>query len=117
MRGELRRMHSPDVPDLRSWSPDQGPAAILVQLMVGPDDGRGEESFDVTLCTADWLGQRARSEGIVDGRHHVVVSDFNYDDVERYFRSRVAACEGSSWQDVAAKVARIGRWEFEDYSG
>jgi hypothetical protein len=117
MRAELRRMHSPDVPDIRAWSPDQGEPAILVQLMVGPEGQPGEESFEVTLCTAEWLAQRARSEQIVDCRHHVVVGEYGFDDVERYFQRRVAACEGPTWQDVAAKVGRLGRWEFEDYSG
>lgn len=89
---------------------------MLVQLMVGPADGPGEESFDVTLCTASWLAERAASEGIVDTRHHVVIDDYDYDRIEQYFSRRVAACEGPTWGEVAAKVGRIGRWEFEDYT-
>jgi hypothetical protein len=28
----------------------------------------------------------------------------------------VERCGGATWQDVAAKVSRIGYWEFEDYA-
>ena len=117
MRAELRRMHSPDVTDLGSWSPPPGEFAVLIQLMVGPRGAAGEESFDVTLCTASWLAGRAASEGIVDARHHVVVDRYDYDAIELYFVRRVEACEGPNWQEVAAKLRRLGRWEFEDYAG
>lgn len=110
-------MHSPDVADLRSWSPPTEEFAVLIQLLVGPSDGPGEESFDVTLCTASWLAERAASEHVVDARHHVVVDSYDYDGIDQYFTRRVAACEGSTWQEVAAKLSRLGRWEFEDYSG
>ena len=116
MRADLRRLHSPDALDLRAWSPEDGEPAILVQLMVGPEGAEGEESFDVTLCTAGWLAGRASAEGVVDCRHHVVIADYDHEAVLRYFRERVAACEGATWQEVAARVGRIGRWEFEDYA-
>jgi hypothetical protein len=116
MRADLRRMYSPDVDDLRRWDPDADEPAILVQLMVGPDGAEGEESFEVTLCTSEWLRDRAQKDGIVDGRHHYVVAEYDYDRVLSYFRRRVSSCEGDAWPDVAAHVAQIGAWEFEDYT-
>jgi hypothetical protein len=116
MRADLRRLHSPDVHDLRSWSPDDAKFAVLVQIMVGPEGSPGEESVDLTLCTAEWLAGRVREEGIVDCRHHVVVACYDYEEIERYLLQLVTACEGTSWPEVALQVARIGRWEFEDYS-
>jgi Immunity protein 8 len=114
MRATLLRLHSPDVHDLSSWSPD-GDFGILVQLLVGPVGGPGEESFDITLCTAGWLAARARKERIVDARHHVIVHAYDYDLVEQYLRARVAALEGSTWDEVAERLGRLGHWEFEDY--
>lgn len=116
MRAVLRWLHSPDVYDLRSWSPEEAKFAILVQLMVGPDGALGEESFDVTVCTPTWLAEWVRDEGVIDARHHIVVDRYDYLRLERYLHERVAACEGASWEEVATQVARLGRWEFEDYS-
>lgn len=114
MRATLRRLHSPDVYDLRSWSPE-GDFGILVQLLVGPVGGPGEESFGITLCTAAWLAERAREERIVDARHHVIVDAYDYDLVERYLQERVVGLEGSTWEEVAERLGRLGHWEFEDY--
>lgn len=114
MRAELRHLHSPDVMDLRTWYPDDPESAVLVQLLVGPEGAPGEEAFSLTLCTADWLAQRAEEDGVVDARHHLVVAEYNYDEVATFLRRRVAACEGETWQEVAAKVGRLARWEFED---
>jgi hypothetical protein len=86
-----------------------------VQLLVGPVGGPGEESFDITLCTIGWLAERVREERNVDGRHHVIVQAFNYDLIERYLRERVAELEGSTWDEVAERLGRLGHWEFEDY--
>lgn len=115
MRAALRHIHSPDVHDLRSWVPSED-FAVLLQLMVGPDNADGEESFAVTLCTPGWLEVQASREGIVDCRHHVVVTDYDFGTMEQYFQRRVAACQGDTWPEVAAQVGRLGLWEFEDYS-
>jgi hypothetical protein len=71
VRAELRRIHSPDAGELKSWSPADEDFGILFQLMVGPEDEAGEESFDVTVCTGGWLDNRIREAGILDLRHHV----------------------------------------------
>lgn len=112
---QLRALHSPDVADLPAW---QAPAsfAICVQLIVGPEGEPGEESFDITLCTPDQLAREASREGITDGRHHFVVDHYDFDAFDRYIRRRISACEGTSWDEVTTKLARIGRWEFEDYA-
>lgn len=115
MRAELRRLHSPDVADLTSWSPAEGDFGVLIQLMVGPEGGPGEESFDITLCTPGWLAELVQQQGIVDARHHFVVQTYEYDRLHRYLRELVSACDGESWGEVASKVARLGKWEFEDY--
>ncbi|HUO69300.1 MAG TPA: Imm8 family immunity protein [Solirubrobacteraceae bacterium] len=115
MKAELRRLHSPDVDDLRTWIPDDAEFALLVQAMVGPSGSPGEESFDLTVCTGGWLAARAEAIGVVDARHHLVVAEYSYDDIESYLARRINACEAAAWPAVAALVGRIGQWEFEDY--
>ena len=115
MDAHLLRLHRPDVADLSDWRAPIEPFSIMVQLMVGPANGRGEESFDVTLCSADWLKDRAASEGIVDTRSCHVVDGSDFDVARSYFARRVKACSGNDRSEVALKLSRIGRWEYEDY--
>jgi hypothetical protein len=115
MLAKLKRLHSPDVSDLPSWVPGTDDFAILVQILAAPQGSPGEESFDVTVCSPAWLTRRTESEHIVNGRHHLVVTQFNYDQLWQYISNYVSSCEGLTWQEVAAKLGRLGRWEFEDY--
>lgn len=115
MKAELRRLHSPDVLDLVSWTPSEKDFGVLIQLMVGPLCGQGEESFDVTVCTVAWLADRVMRARMLDLRHHVLVQAYDYHALESFFRKRVSNCSGASWPEVAAHVGRIGKWEFEDY--
>jgi len=115
MLAELKRLHSPDVLDLPGWVPDTDDFAILVQVLVGLQGSPGEESFDVTVCSPEWIAQRAREERIFDGRHHLVVAPFDYQKLWQYLTRYVSSCEGSTWQEIATKLGRLGQWEFEDY--
>lgn len=75
----------------------------------------GEESFDVTVCSPEWLAERCREQGFVVGRHHLVVDEFNVGAVLDTLSKLVQNCHGETWQEVAEQVSRIGYWEFEDY--
>ena len=59
VRAELKRLHSPDAEDLRSFKPDdEADFALLVQAMVGMAGTRAEDAFDFVVCTPDWLRRR-----------------------------------------------------------
>lgn len=112
MKPCLRGIHSPDVADLQTFVPSRSAFAILVQLMVGPCEGPGEESFDVLVCSPEWLRQQGTP---VVGRHHLIVRTYGYTDLVAFVEHYLDDCEGADWRDVACKVGRLGRWEFEDY--
>lgn len=114
----LRRLHSPDILDLASFKPaDPKNVGLLLQIMVGPRDGEGEESFDALVCTPQWLLENHSSEDVISGRHHIVMFEFDIDRLKHFIEAFLSECEGSSWREVALKVGRLGRWEFEDYEG
>jgi hypothetical protein len=116
MRAVLRYLHSPDVPDLTAYSPaDPAKFSILVQAMIGPQGGDGEESFDVQVCTPRWLEADHNGGDIISGRHMLIVLKFDYDALKRYFEHAAASVTGADWDEVAQKLSRIGKWEFEDY--
>ena len=85
--------------------------------MAGPDDGPGEESFDFTVCSVGWLADQVRRDGLLDGRHHLIVEFYDWQVLRDFIERRVWRCEGPSWPDVTEKLARLGHWEFEDYPG
>jgi hypothetical protein len=117
LRAEIRRLHSPDLFDLRHDSPTPpDDFSVLIQILVGPAGGPGEESFDVLVVTPKYLARRVAQQGPVCGRHLLVVESFDYASIEEWIRRAVHSCEGSTWSEVALRIARIGHWEFEDYT-
>ena len=117
MRAELRSLGSLYVEDLSSWIPDADEWAVGIQIVAGPVDGPGEETFNLTVCSVAWVALRVAQDGIFDGRHHLVLAGFRWDLVRSYIERRVKLCEGHSWKEVANCLGRLGYWEFEDYSG
>lgn len=106
-------------PDPRTLPADPAEFTLLASLSVGPSDGPGEESFDVVVCTPEWLARRCAAEGFVDGRHTVITSaeTFSEGGLRSFLTRRVEQATGENWGEVAQKVAQLGHWEFEDYSG
>ncbi|MGJ6969226.1 Imm8 family immunity protein [Streptosporangium sp. G11] len=115
MRAEVKGFHSPDLDWLSEFPEDPNDFGILLQVFVGPASKEGSESFDIMICTPSFVARRIAESGIVDGRHHLLVSHFKKDDIEFYITKRVNAIDEPSWVEVANKLSRLGRWEFEDY--
>jgi Immunity protein 8 len=103
IRATLRSLYSPDADPLENFLPDD-PFGILVQAMIGPADGPGEESFDFMLCTPEWFGSNMKDD-IAIGRHHLFVNEFSYTRLEKFVRDYCTRCDGSSWQEVAENWA------------
>ena len=117
MKALLKRIHSPDVPDLRTYRPhDPSKFGFLLQLMIGPDAEEGAESFDLLVCTPAWLIEQHESGDVVWGRHHVIVFKYDLDRLLSAVRAYCDQCEGDTWREVALQVGRIAKWEFEDYN-
>jgi len=113
---EIKRLHSPDVADLTTYVPeDPTDFGFLLQIIVGPVGREGEESFDVMVCTARWVGSHLGAERILMGRHFLFVDDYDYRRLEKFLREYVAQCSGTTWAEVADRIGRLGKWEFEDY--
>lgn len=112
---------------LKSWIFDPTPAsldgaprdfAFQVRFLAGPSGGSGEESFDFTVCSPEWLASSCSRVGLYDARHHVVVNPERFDQRElvRWLHNRVDSISGDNWIKIASKLGRLGRWEFEDFT-
>ena len=117
MRPTIKRITTIDGGDPVEYSPrDPDRFAIVLRLFVGPSSSAGDESFDLTVCTPVWLKDTCERDGFVLGRHHLVVLVYNFEFIRRTLVRLVERYSGATWQEVAAKVSRIGYWEFEDYA-
>lgn len=116
MRAELKSLDLE--PDPSTLPDDPAEFSMLARMIVGPPDGPGEESFDVIVCTPEWLAQACRRVGgIYSPRHHLVVNldDFNKRAVQDWLAARVQEVEAETWAQVGERLSRLAYWEFEDY--
>ena len=112
----MKRLHSPDLFDLESSSPeDPEEFGILIQAMVGPVGAEGEESFDFTVCAPKWLSKNINGSKHLFGRHYLIVNRYDYGVINDAISSLCRSVSGSSWQEVAQKLSQHGGWEFENY--
>ena len=117
MKAELKRLHSPDIHDLENYKPENPKKfGFLLQAMVGPEGQSGEESFDIEVCTPNWLEATYKANQVVIGLHHLIVQDYNYQMIIREIKAFLQDCSGDNWNDIAKKVSRLGKWEFENYT-
>jgi len=118
VRASLRYWYSPDIADLsESSSPDDPECfGFLLQPVFGPSDAPGEESFDLVVCTPRWFAQELRKcGGVLSGRHYLFVEQYDVAQLKKYILKYADQCSGRTWREVAEKLGRLGKWEFEDY--
>jgi len=114
MRAQLKRLHSPDVDLENYWPDDPSCFGFLLQAFIGPEDEQGAESFSFTVCSPRWLEQNA-GENVRFGANHLILTEYDLGKIEQHLNRYCERCVGNSWQEIAAKVAKVGQWEFEDY--
>ena len=104
-------------PDPRTLPGDPASFVFGVQLLVGPADGPGEESFELTVCSPEWLAGRCKSGEPVNGLHHVIVGWDTYDEriLRDWLEARVHAVEAATWAGITGQLRFLGGWEFENY--
>jgi hypothetical protein len=89
--------------------------SVLIRAMVGPRGSEGEESFDINVCTPQWLEEEVERQGFVLGTHRLFVGTYDVAQIKKLITKFIEQYSGDSWRDVAQKISRIGHWEFEDY--
>jgi len=83
-----------------------------------PRASRGEESFDITVCSPEWLARAcSKAGGILNSRHHLVVTveDFDKRAVQAWLAARVQEVEADPWGGIGDYLEPACPLEFEDY--
>jgi hypothetical protein len=120
IQAELRHLNSTSVPDveLERFEPAAPTdVCIGVTVYIGPKGQQGEDLFDFDICTPRALERRLAGEepGRLFGRHWIIVGRYSYEVVRFVIERLRSEARGPDWQAVAARLARYGAWEFEDY--
>jgi Immunity protein 8 len=113
MKAEIKRLHSPDIYNLENFSPINNEVYFLLQIMIGVKGKSGEESFDIIVSTPQYLLQN--QEEIMFGSNHLIILEYNYQKILEKLQDYIENLEGENWDELADKISRIAKWEFEDY--
>lgn len=117
MHAELKYLHSPDALNLQNYVPDDPECfQVLLQAIVGPHKGEGEESFDFLVCTPRWLEKELLDKGFVFGRHRLIVGRYDYNLLWQTISDLCTSVKGADWEAIGNKLSSFGHWEFENYS-
>ena len=116
MKAEIKRLHSPDVYDLKNYRPEKPENfSFLLQVLVGQRRTKGEESFDFIVCTPKWLLSNNNKKNILFGTYHLIVFEYDYENLLSTLKKCIESVEESDWLHLAQKIGRFGQWEFQDY--
>jgi Immunity protein 8 len=115
VRAELKHLHLEPDPSALSAEPES--FSFIARMLVGPSGSPGEESFDVVVCSPQWLAARCREVALYDARHHLVVDVEQFDkrQLRTWLESRVSNVQAETWRETGEQLGRLGQWEFEDY--
>ena len=111
----IKYFYSSDV-DVDSYeSPDPANDGVFLRMIIGDDQGRGEESFDVTVCTVRWLASQVMVEGPVFSRAYLLMPEVDLPAAMTFLRSEISKIQGATWEAVANEIAKFSIWEFDNY--
>ena len=116
MRAKVKSFQIAEIDDVYNFTPkDQDNFSFLLELMVGPDEDEGEESFNIQVCTPKWLLSNMKKDDTLFGNYLLIVIEYDFERIFSRIKRIIESCEGNNWDEIAGKVSRIGHWEFEDY--
>lgn len=117
MKSHLNDYVCVDLPEVWNWVPnDPTDVYYYLELTIGKSTDGGD-LFGLIVCTPEALSMRMTASGqqSLSGRHHLIVLDYSWDKVLQFVNDVIDKSQGKDWKDVAFRLARHFKWEFEDY--
>lgn len=113
MKAMIRNISCDDFDFEASKPEDETNFFVTLRIRIGTEGGLGADDFFLHVCTVEWLAQNMWTSQW--GRHLLIVRRYNSEAISADISSYVEQCSGTSWDAIAAKLARMFAWEFEDY--
>jgi immunity protein 8 of polymorphic toxin system len=115
IRAELKRLRGLDIIDLQNFSPEEADNFHLpIQAVIGPLGSKGEEAFDFVICTPKWIEREVQEKGPLFGKAHIIVNEYNYDQIFTLVDELCNRLSGDSWETIENKLRLYGGWEYEE---
>lgn len=116
MEIEIKNYTSPDILDFKHFVPtDEKLFSFLLELEIGIKGKQGADLFEIQVCTPQWLLDNYKISDVVFCRNRLIVFEYDFENIITKIKQFISTVSGNSWEEIAIKLARIGRWEFEDY--
>lgn len=116
MVSEVKNMISPDIIDFKNyWPENEKSFSFLISVLVGPKGELTTESFDILVCTPQWILNKYEENEMLLGSNKLIVFKFDLEKILVRVKKLFENCSGKNWNEIAIKLSRIGHWEFEDY--
>jgi len=117
MKVEIRELFSTDTGStaLDEYSPgDPANVGILVRSVLGVSEEPGEDSFDVMVCTPNWLADHLHHhpERHIFGRHHLIVQRWDYVELRKIITGLIERLDGQDWHEFGTRLDGYMHWEF-----
>ena len=101
--------------ELESVKPDElTNVGESIHVYAGPVDGRGEDVFELLVCTPGWLASEVSRTGPMVGRHLLIVEKWDAVRVREKVVELFTQERGDDWAELALRLSRLGFWGFED---
>lgn len=113
MKAELKKIHSPDVYDMKNYKPGDK-FNVFVQFIIGLHNGPGEEAIDSYVCSYDFSREKKDEKIYIEDRH-IVMSAYNYCELKDFISNFIGLFEEKNWIDLVKHFSVLGRWEFDGY--
>lgn len=101
---------------LRSFQTIPTDFCVGVRALVGAAGGDGEESFDIEVCSPQWLAATEAEKGFLWPRGYLILWRWDYGLLFRAPSDLCRRAEGATWEEVARKLSGFAYWEFDNYS-
>ncbi|TQX86053.1 MULTISPECIES: Imm8 family immunity protein [Rhizobium] len=96
------------------WPDDVKNFCAAAEAMIGPVENDGAEIFSFEICTPKWFAENRLAKATFT-RGIVFVPEYDEQAVKMIIADLVAKTSGDTWGEIAEKLSRYLRWEFEDY--
>lgn len=116
MRAIIKSYDSYDVEDLNTYQPaDPLVFVVSINFAIGAVGQAGANYFEVVVVSPDFLHTQYPGSNCYFLRHYLLVKEYNFTSILALMTTYINSLEAESWEQLAEKINRVARWEFEDY--